>query len=77
VGPEEVLKAFTEAYDVGANEVVLIAVPRMSEKARLLADRYKIRWMEAPNVSQARRKINWYSASFLNFFGSESSNPFV
>jgi len=71
VGPEEVLKAFTEAYDVGANEVVLIAVPRMGEKARRLADRYRIRWMEAPSVSQARRKINWYCASFLNVFGAE------
>lgn len=47
VGPEEVLKVFTKAYDMGANGIILIAVPKMGENAGRLADHYKIRWMEA------------------------------
>jgi len=53
VGPEEVLKLFAKAYDVGAQDIILIAIPKIGEIARHFAAYYRMRVFEAEDLSQA------------------------
>ena len=53
VGQEEVLKLFAKAYDVGAKDIILIAIPKLSKDARDFANYYHMRTFEAEDLEKA------------------------
>jgi len=53
VGPEEVLKLYAKAYDVGAEDRILIAMPKINKIAQKLATFYQIKVLEADDLSKA------------------------
>jgi len=57
VGPEDVLKLFAKAYDVGAHEIILIAVPKLSEDGKHFAQYYRIRTLEAEDLEKAVEQL--------------------
>jgi len=57
VPPEEVLKLFAKAMDIGANETIMIAIPKASKETKFFADHYGIKCIEASELDQAQTKI--------------------
>lgn len=53
VGQEEVLKLFAKAYDVGAKDIILIAIPKLSKDAKDFANYYHMRAFEAEDLEKA------------------------
>jgi len=53
VGQEEVLKLFAKAYDVGAKDTILIAIPKLSKDAAHFANFYHMRTFEAEDLDKA------------------------
>jgi ribosomal protein L40E len=52
VNIEEVLKLFAKAFDANINNVILIAIPKLSEDARRFANYYGVRFFEVRDMSQ-------------------------
>lgn len=50
VASEEVIKLYAVAYDIDANETILVAAPRLSEDARQFAKHYNIRVYNADEL---------------------------
>jgi len=57
VGPEDVLKLFAKAYDVGAHDIILIAIPKLGEEAKHFAQYYRIRTLEAEDLEKAVEQL--------------------
>lgn len=56
VGMDEVLKFYLKGYDVGAKGLVFIACPRLSEKARSMADLCRITTVEGEDLEKATNR---------------------
>ena len=57
VPPEEVLKLFAKATDIGADETIMVAIPKASKETKFFADHYGIKCIEASELDQAQMKI--------------------
>jgi len=57
VGQEEVLKLFAKAYDVGAKDIILIAIPKLSKDAQDFANYYHMRTFEVENLEKAIEQL--------------------
>jgi len=57
VPPEEVLKLFAKAMDIGANETIMIAIPKASKETKFFADHYGIKCIEASELDKAQMKV--------------------
>jgi len=57
VPPEEVLKLFAKATDIGANETIMVAIPKASKETKFFAEHYGIRCIEASELDQARIEL--------------------
>jgi len=57
VPPEEILKLFAKATDIGANETIMVAIPKASKETKFFADHYRIKCIEASELDQAQTKI--------------------
>jgi len=57
VPPEEVLKLFAKAMDIGANETIMVAIPKASKETKFFADHYGIKCIEASELDQAQIKL--------------------
>jgi len=57
VPPEEILKLFAKATDIGANETIMIAIPKASKETKFFADHYGIKCIEASELEQAQPMI--------------------
>jgi len=57
VPPEEVLKLFAKATDIGANETILVAIPKASKETKFFADHYGIKCIEASELEQAQTEL--------------------
>jgi hypothetical protein len=53
VDSEEVIKLYAKAYDVSAQDIILVASPRLSEDARQFASHYRIRVYDADDLDRA------------------------
>ena len=53
VSDQSIIAMFAKVYDVAPNKAYLIAIPKMSENGRKLADLYKIELIEAKNQKEA------------------------
>lgn len=53
VDPEEVIKLYAKAYDVGAQDTILVASPRLSPDASQFAAHYHIRVYNADELDRA------------------------
>jgi ribosomal protein S27AE len=53
VDSEEVIKLYAKAYDVSAQEIIMVASPRLSEDARQFAAHYHIRVFNADELDRA------------------------
>jgi len=58
VHPEEVLKLFAKATDIGADETIMVAIPKASKETKFFADHYGIKCIEASELGkvQLRKK---------------------
>jgi uncharacterized protein YbaR (Trm112 family) len=52
VGVDEVLKLFAKAYDVDADETILIAIPKINENAKQFANYHNIKIFEAEDLKK-------------------------
>ena len=57
VDSEEVIRLYAKAYDVNAHEIVLIALPCLSEDARQFAQHYHIRVLNSDDLLQLEEKL--------------------
>jgi len=57
VPPEEMLKLFAKATDIGANEIMMVAIPKASKETKFFADYYGIKCIEASELDQAQSKL--------------------
>jgi transcription elongation factor Elf1 len=57
VPPEEILKLFAKATDIGANETIIVAIPKASKETKFFADHYGIKCIEATELEEARMKF--------------------
>jgi hypothetical protein len=57
VGPEEVLRLFAKAQDIGVHESVLIAIPKASKDTKFFAAYHGIRCIEASELDQALKEL--------------------
>jgi hypothetical protein len=59
---------FAKVYDVAPDKSFLIAIPKMSENGRKLADLYKISLIEARNQKEAMKALE----NFLDLAETQS-----
>jgi hypothetical protein len=57
VDSEEVIRLYAKAYDVNAHEIILIALPCLSEDARQFAQHYHIRVLNSDDLLQLEEKL--------------------
>jgi len=57
VDSEEVIRLYAKAYDVNAQEIILIALPALSEDARQFAQHYHIRVLDDSDLNQLETKL--------------------
>jgi len=57
VPPEEILKLFAKSTDIGANETILVAIPKASRETKFFADHYGIKCIEAADLDQAHSEL--------------------
>jgi len=57
VGQEDVLKLFAKAYDVGAKDIILIAIPKLSKDAKHFANYYHMRTFEGKDLEKAVEQL--------------------
>jgi hypothetical protein len=58
VDSEEVIKLYAKAYDVNAQDIILIAVPRLSQDAIHFAQHYRIRVFEAEDLDKIETDLS-------------------
>lgn len=57
VDSEEVIKLYAKAYDVNAQDIVLVATPRLSPDARQFAGHYRIRVLDADDAPRLQERL--------------------
>ncbi len=57
VSEQSIIAMFAKVYDVAPDKSFLIAIPKMSENGRKLADLYKINLIEARNQKEAMKAL--------------------
>jgi len=57
VSEQSIIAMFAKVYDVTPSKACLIAIPKMSENGRKLADLYKIELIEARNQKEAMKAL--------------------
>jgi len=57
VSEQSIIAMFAKVYDVAPDKACLIAIPKMSENGRKLADLYKIELVEAKNQKEAMKAL--------------------
>lgn len=57
VSEQSIIAMFAKVYDVGPDRSFLVAIPKMSENGRKLADLYKISLIEAKNQKEAIKAL--------------------
>jgi len=57
VPPEEALKLFAKATDIGANKTIMVAIPKASKETKFFADHYGIKCIEASELEQALESL--------------------
>jgi transcription elongation factor Elf1 len=57
VSEQSIIAMFAKVYDVAPDKACLIAIPRMSDNGRKLADLYKIELIEARNQKEALKAL--------------------
>jgi len=57
VSEQSIIAMFAKVYDVAPDKAYLIAIPKMSENGRKLADLYKIELIEAKNQKEAMKAL--------------------
>lgn len=57
VSEQSIIAMFAKVYDVAPDKACLIAIPKMSENGRKLADLYKIELIEAQNQKEAMKAL--------------------
>lgn len=72
VSEQSTIAMFAKVYDVAPDKACLIAIPRMSDNGRKLADLYKIELIEAKNQKEA---ISALKATVDLKLGLSESNP--
>jgi len=77
VEPEEVLRLFAKAQDVGAHKIVIIAVPKLSPDAKFFADYYGITSTEARELDRAVKELEVGILSELGLTGETKNVPAV
>ncbi|MDH5683051.1 MAG: restriction endonuclease [bacterium] len=58
VDSEEVIKLYAKAYDVNAQDIIMIALPRLSPDANHFAQHYRIRVFEAEDLDKIETAFN-------------------
>lgn len=53
IGLEEVLKLYIKAHDVGSEDVILFAIPRLTDEARQFAAYYRMKAFESEDLERA------------------------
>jgi hypothetical protein len=54
VDSEEVIKLYAKAYDVNAQDIIMVASPKLSEDARQFASHYHIKVYNADELDQMK-----------------------
>ena len=57
VAPEEVLKLFAKATDIGANKTIMVAIPKASKETKFFANHYGIKCIEASELEKAQDRF--------------------
>lgn len=57
IDSEEVIKLYAKAYDVNASDIVLIALPRLSEDAVQFASHYRIKVLAGSDLERIHEKL--------------------
>jgi hypothetical protein len=57
IDSEEVIKLYAKAYDVNAQDIVMVAIPRLSEDAIQFASHYRIRVLDAEDLGHLHEKL--------------------
>jgi len=57
VDSEEVIKLYAKAYDVNAQDIVLVAAPRLSEDAVQFASHYRIKVLDSEDLTRLNEKL--------------------
>jgi hypothetical protein len=57
IDSEEVIKLYAKAYDVSAQDIVMVAIPRLSEDAVQFASHYRIRVLDAEDLGRLHEKL--------------------
>jgi predicted RNA-binding Zn-ribbon protein involved in translation (DUF1610 family) len=57
IDSEEVIKLYAKAYDVNAQDIVLVAVPRLSEDAVQFANHYRIKVLSTADLDRIPEKL--------------------
>jgi len=73
VSEQSIIAMFAKVYDVAPDKACLIAIPRMSDNGRKLADLYKIELIEAKNQKDAMKALQ--AVVDLTMGSSESKLP--
>ena len=73
VSEQSIIAMFAKVYDVAPDKACLIAIPKMSENGRKLADLYKIELIEAKNQKDAMKALQ--AVVDLTMGTSESKLP--
>jgi hypothetical protein len=57
VDSEEVIKLYAKAYDVNAQDIVMVAMPRLSADARQFAGHYRIKILDGEDLTHIPEKL--------------------
>jgi hypothetical protein len=57
VDSEEVIKLYAKAYDVNAQDIVMVALPRLSEDALQFAHHYRIKVLDSEDLEHIHEKL--------------------
>jgi len=71
VSEQSIIAMFAKVYDVAPDRACLIAIPKMSENGRKLADLYKIELIEAKNQKEVMKALEAH-LSFTELAPAES-----
>jgi len=78
VSEQSIIAMFAKVYDVTPDKAYLIAIPRMSENGRKLADLYKIELIEAKNQKEAMKALEEAVSSLTQDMSqTQTSKPWV
>ncbi len=77
VSEQSIIAMFAKVYDVSPDKACLIAIPKMSDNGRKLADLYKIELVEAENQKDAVKALQAVVDQALGSSKSELPQPAV